>query len=275
MLLTFLLLILIGGAAPAAAQESREQANAPARSEAAPDLPAQQGASEYILGPSDVIEVDVLGQSDFKSRVRVKANGTLALPFLGDVQVEGETPTSLAQKVAAALAAGGYFRSPVVSVEVVGYASRYVTVLGAVASPGLHPIDRDYRMSEILARAGGLRESAAEYVTLIRASGEEMKLDYRKIATGAGTDDPRIAAGDKIFVPLAEFFYIYGQVNAPGGYPLKDDMTVRKAIARSGGLTVSGSDKRVSVFRDGQKVKLGLNEAVRAGDVVVVGERLF
>jgi polysaccharide export outer membrane protein len=238
----------------------------------------QQGtseAAEYILGPGDVVEVDVLGQSEFKTRARVRSDGTIALPFLGNVATQGSSPTAFAQQVASSLAAGGYYINPIVSVEVVSYASRYVIVLGAVSSPGLQPVDREYRISEILARAGGIAGTGADYVILTRADGIEQRLNFEQIATGTGTEDPMVSPGDKIYVPLADQFFIYGQVNAPGAYALKDDMTLRKAIARSGGLSPSGSDRRVSVFRNGEKTKLELDEVVQAGDVIVIGERFF
>jgi polysaccharide biosynthesis/export protein len=219
--------------------------------------------------------VDVLGQSEFKTRARIRSDGTIALPFVGNVAAQGKSPTAFAQQVAGSLAGGGYYINPIVSVEVVGYASRYVIVLGAVGSPGLQPVDREYRISEVLARAGGVGANAASHVVLTRATGEEQKLDFEKIATGSGTEDPMVSPGDKIYVPLAEQFFIYGQVNAPGAYALRSEMTLRKAIAQSGGLSPSGSDKRVSVFRNGQKTKLALDDVVQAGDVIVIGERFF
>lgn len=232
-------------------------------------------SADYVLGAGDVVEVDVLGQSEFKTRARIRTDGTIALPFLGNVSAQGTTPTAFAQRVAGALARGGYYVNPIVSVEVVGYASRYVIVLGAVGQPGLQPVDREYRVSEILARAGGIGANGADYVILTRADGREQRLKFDQIATGTGTEDPMVSPGDKIYVPAAEQFFIYGQVNAPGAYALSDDMTLRKAIARSGGLSPSGSDKRVSVFRNGTKTKLALDEVVQAGDVIVIGERFF
>lgn len=92
---------------------------------------------------------------------------------------------------------------------------------------------------------------------------------------GSDADDPAVYPGDKIFVPEAETFFIYGQVNAPGTFVIQEDMTVRKALARAGGLTSLGSDKRVQVFRNGQPTKVSLESKVGSGDVIVVGERLF
>jgi polysaccharide biosynthesis/export protein len=162
-----------------------------------------------------------------------------------------------------------------VTVEVVGYASRYVTVLGAVGQPGLIPINRPYRLSEILARVGGVRDGAADHLIVRSDSGEERTLLIQDLATGGDNEDPYVKAGDKIYAPMAATYYIYGQVNSPGAYPVMSDGTVRMAIAKAGGLTASGSDKKVSVTRKGQKVKLDLAAKVEPGDVLEVGERLF
>lgn len=283
---------IIALAAPAHAQlptralpaAKRAPAPAPVQQQTAPTAAAAPAASGttsavapagYKIGVDDVVEVDVLGQSDFKTRAKVLADGTITLPYLGAVPVKGETAVSLATKLAEQLKSGGYYAKPIVSVEIVGFVSNYVTVLGQVGSSGLQPIDRDYHVSEILARAGGPRDTAAGYVVLTRADGSSTTLQYDKLARGTPEDDPKVTPGDKIFVPEAEKFYIYGQVNAPGVYPIRSDMTVRRALAQGGGLSASGSAKRVKITRNGEEIKLKLDDPIKPGDVVVVGERLF
>jgi polysaccharide export outer membrane protein len=179
------------------------------------------------------IEVDVLGQSDFKTRARVRSDGTVTLPYLGVVPVAGETAITLADKLGAQLKAGGYYAKPVVSVEIVGFVSNYVIVLGEIGSAGMQPVDRGYRLSEIIARAGGLRATAAEEVTLTHPDGVTKKYVFEKLATGGPDDDPVVKAGDKVFVPAAEQFYIYGQINQPGVYAIRSDMTLRRALGRA------------------------------------------
>lgn len=268
-------LIVLALAAPAFAQQlpaaAQQRAPAPA-TQAEKDVTAG-----YVLGADDVVEVSVLGQPEFATRARVRANGTIQLPFIGEHPVAGETALSLSQKVAERLRGGGYYAKPVVTVEIVSFASRYVIVLGDIAQPGLQPVDREYRVSEVIARAGGLRESGADFVILRRESGEELKLPFEKLAMGGKEDDPYVRAGDKLYVPSAELFYIYGQINAPGVYPIKGDgpMTIRKALARGGGVGPSGSTKKIKVFRDGEEIKVKLDDAIRPGDVITVGERTF
>lgn len=237
--------------------------------------PAPSADEGYIIGPEDVIEVNVLGQPEFRTQARVESDGSIALPFLGKQQVNGQTPLTLAAAVSSRLKAGGYYTNPVATVTVTSFASRYVIVLGEVAQPGLQPVNRSYRVSEIIARSGGIKPSGAPVVVVRRVNGQELRLDFKKLAIGSDADDPFVYPGDKIFVPEAETFFIYGQVNAPGTFVIQDDMTVRKALARAGGLTPLGSDKRVQVFRNGQPAKVSLESKVGSGDVIVVGERLF
>jgi len=230
----------------------------------------------YVLGPEDVIEVQVLGRSDFTTRARIGQDGSIQLPYLGTVAAGNRTTNELSSQIGKALEAGGYYASPIVRVEIVSYASRYVTVLGEVGSPGLVPVDRPYHLSELLARVGGVRPDAADFIVLKPANGAEQRLAIKTIATGDAQSDPLIQPGDKIFVDKAELFYISGQVKSPGAYPFDTGMTLRMAIARAGGLTDLGTDHDVKVTEPGGKsVRLRLDDTIQSRDVILVGERLF
>ncbi len=244
---------------------------------AAPTADAPSEATQgYILGTGDVVEVAVLGRDEFKSRVQVQVDGTIQLPFLKSVEASNKTVIQLRDHVRRLLVDGGFYADPVVTVSIATFASRYVTVLGSVGSPGIVPVDRAYRISEILARVGGAKDDGADMLSLRRADGTELKLAVRDISSGGPAEDPYVAPGDKIYLPAAETFYIYGQVASPGNFKLDRDMTLRKAIARSGGITERGSERRIKLFRAGKEIgKVGLEEPLKGGDVVNVGERLF
>jgi len=233
-------------------------------------------AQGYILGPEDVIEVEVLGQADFKVRAPIGEDGTIKLPYIGSVQASGKTSDQLSTDISQALVSGGYFAKPILSVEIVAYASRYVTVLGDVNAPGLVPIDRPYHLSEILARVGGVRADSADYVILRPQNGPEHHYVISTLATGDEAQDPMVSPGDRIYSPLAEQFYISGEVKSPGAFPMTTGMTLRMAIGRGGGLTDIGTDHGVKVtHKDGKVEHLGLDDKIAPGDVIVVGERLF
>ena len=230
----------------------------------------------YVLGPADVIEVSIPGRTDFTTRTRIGEQGQIALPFIASVTAAGKTTAQLVDEISGDLEKGGFFAHPIVSVEIVSYASKYVTVLGDVATPGLVPVDRPYRLSEILARVGGVKETGADYVVLRPENGADRHLSIQNLATGDASQDPYVSPGDKIFSPKADMFFVSGQVNAPGTYAMGDGMTIRMAIARGGGLNAEGSLGKVEVTRRGVKLKhADLNGKLEPGDIVVVGERLL
>jgi polysaccharide export outer membrane protein len=278
---TFCVALVMGGFAAAAAL-AQTPATPPASNPGASAVAigAQTGvadttSSAYVLGRDDVVEIGLIGGGYPAGRVRVQADGTVQLPFIGKLQVADHTTAEVSELVRKALQQGQFFADPIVQVEVVGYASRYVVVLGAVGSPGLIPINRPYRMSEILARVGGVRDGAADYLNVRSADGKERHVMIKDLATGDATQDPYVQAGDKIYAPAAEMYYISGKVNSPGQYAANSDITLAMAIAKAGGLAEQGSDKKVDVTRGGKKVKLDLGAKIQPGDVIVVGEKMF
>lgn len=271
----FAVAVLLGGAPIAAgAQPAKEgeTKSSPAVSSTA------QVDSSYVLGQGDSVAISLVGRNDLNSRVRVSTDGTILLPFVGRIVASGRTVLELAEDVRQALVKGGFFADAVVQAEVVGISSRYATVLGFVGSPGLIPLDRNYRLSEMLARVGGRSSGGADYVVLTRGDGTSNRYQVDVLASSTGENDPLVAAGDKIFIPSAdsEVFYISGQVTAPGSFPLTKGLTFRQAIAKGGGVNENGSEKKLKVVRNGATVKkVKLDDLVQVGDMITIGERLF
>jgi polysaccharide export outer membrane protein len=241
-----------------------------------PPLTSAPADQTYVLGTSDVVEVSVLTHPDYTTRGRIGEDGTIQLPYLGTVKAANMTAPQLETEVAQALDKGGYFAHPVVKVDIVSFGSRYVTVLGEVGTPGLVPVDRAYRLSEILARVGGVKPDGADYLVLTTADGKAENLPIKDIATGGLDKDPYVRPGDKIYSPQAELFYVSGQVNAPGAYAVVPGMSLRMAIARAGGVNITGSEKKIKLTRRGERVShFNLNDPIQPGDVLVVGQTLF
>lgn len=262
---------------PLAAQQAPAPGAAPApASAAAPVRPAVSLADGYVLGIGDVVEVSVLGRDEFRPRIQVQTDGTIQLPYLKSVPAVDLTVLQLRDNVRKLLQQGGFYTDPVVNVAVVNYASRYVTVLGEVGTPGLLAVDKAYRVSEVLAKVGGARATGDDQIILTRTSGEQLTLSVERVASGGPSEDPLVNPGDKLFIAAAPSFYIYGQVQSPGSYKVEREMSLRKALARGGGLTDRGSEKKVKVFRDGKDIgRVDLSMPIKGGDTVVVGERFF
>src|SRR5690606_25620444 len=140
------------------------------------------------------------GQEEYRARVQVQTDGSVQLPYLNAVPAANKTVLDFQGDIARLLREGGYYDNPAVSVIVASYASRYVVVLGEVARPGLLPVDRNYRLSEIVARAGGIAPTGVDTVSLTRETGEQIEVTLQDMATGGPDKDPMVEAGDRIFV---------------------------------------------------------------------------
>jgi polysaccharide export outer membrane protein len=288
-----LLILALVLAAPVAANGQQQPPPSPSAGEpnSQPDsLGAQTRAAEpaltplatdanYKLGIGDFIEVAVIGQNEFTTRARIGTDGAILLPLIGATPATNRSPAQLAEDVRASLQKGSFYANPVVRVDVLGVASRFITILGAVGTPGLMPLDRQYRLSQIIARIGGRSGSGADYVVVTSEAGASKQYKLADLATAVGDQDPIVQNGDKIYIPPAEnnVFYINGQVSSPGSYPASEGMTVRIAIAKAGGVTQMGNEKKVKINRKGEKLKnVKLDETiVQNGDILTVGERLF
>ncbi len=231
----------------------------------------------YVLGPDDTISVSVYGQTEAGVQTRIKPDGTIVMPLIGSVKASGETVLTLAAVVTKKFVAGGFFKDPVVNVEVGNFASKTVNIAGKITTPGVYPLDRNYRALELLLKAGWVKDAGANYVYLRRADGKEVRLETEALVRGSLDKDPLLQPGDTLYVPDADTFYITGQINKPGVLPVLPGMTVRQALAMAGGVTATGSDRKIGLYRSGSKDKeeVALDQLIQKNDVLVVKERLF
>jgi polysaccharide export outer membrane protein len=158
-------------------------------------------------------------------------------------------------------------------------------VLGQVGTPGRFPIESNTSIFDLLAQAGGVTSTGSDMIYIIRQDkdGKETRypVDLKGLANGAGAL-PSIAlrGGDSVFVPKAEQFSIYGEVSTPGRYRVEPGMTVIEAIAKAGGITQRGSQRRVEIKRklpngNYSHVKAKFGDLVQPDDVIQVKESIF
>ncbi|WP_332783801.1 polysaccharide biosynthesis/export family protein [Sphingomonas sp. PB2P19] len=239
-------------------------------------LPLAATTPAYELGTGDEVQITLFGQQDMTVRTRVREDGTIAYPLLGNVGVAGRRAADVATIIASRLKAGGYYAKPIVNVDVTSYVSKSFTLFGSFGTPGIYPIDRPTTLAMAIARGGGVKSDAADFA-LLRRIGEanERRIDFADLSDTGGINT-LLQPGDTVVVNNAPQVFVYGQVGSPGSYPIKGRMTLRQALIRAGGLTLAGNEKSVTLRRDGQILKrINLDEEVRADDVLFVNERFF
>jgi polysaccharide biosynthesis/export protein len=123
-----------------------------------PPAPRQQ-TETYVIHDGDLIDIHVLNEERMTGKVRVRTDGQVTLPMLGDLPVRGKTPLALAHELEVNLAR--FIKEPTVSVGVDETHPLSVTVLGEVAHPGVFVLPTNAGVMQALASAGGLTEFAS------------------------------------------------------------------------------------------------------------------
>ena len=239
------------------------------------------------LGPGDQVKMEVFGRPEMDTTTYIADDGSIRVPLAGSVPIGGLSPGEAAQKVETALKTGQFLVDPHVTFTVLQSRSQRVSVLGEVHNPGRYPIESNTTVLDLLAQAGGATEKGSDTIYILRADSsgtlQRTPVNLRGVTDskdGAPAVLQTLRSGDSIFVPVAEQFYIAGEVHAPAMYKLENGMTLLQAIARAGGVTDRGSASRVSIKRRGPKGDYSVisghaNEKIQADDVITVKERIF
>ncbi|GJM16858.1 MAG: hypothetical protein DHS20C13_21850 [Thermodesulfobacteriota bacterium] len=252
--------------------------------------------TDYLIGPSDLLEIKVLEAEKLDTTERVDANGYINLSLIDDVQVKGLTPIRAEEKIEMLLKDGGYINNPHVNVFVVERKSNTVSVLGYVNEPGNYELIGKVTLLDALALAKGLDKEAGTTVYITREIGkrqEKIVVDLDELFEKTSPSNQAnllISSGDKIYVPEASDVFVDGAVGRPGSYPIDDgETTLSQAISMAGGLASYANQGDVSLIRylgDGRKevVTVDLN-SIREGtmqdpvlnekDAIVVGSSGF
>jgi polysaccharide export outer membrane protein len=250
-----------------------------------PDQPSTALAdANYVLGPEDVITVDVFNIPELsKMEVRVAADGQISLPLIDRVRAAGLTAEQLRQELAEKWGEN-YLQDPQVTVFVKEFKARPVSVIGAVEKPGLYPLTGQRTLIEMLSMAGGFGKKstspAGKTVLITRKSGfkdlvpvegmhargpDQIEVDLNRLLyTRDEGLNIEIKPLDIISVSKADVVYVTGAVNKPGGFVLEDrpTMTVLQALAMAGyftGTAAKGSARILRTNQDGSKTEIPIN----------------
>jgi len=124
---------------------------------------------DYIIGPGDLIDIEVFDVKELSRELRVSQTGTIGIPLIPvRLHVSGLTEMQAEQKIAEVLEANGLVTHPEVSVSVREHKSKPITVVGAVPHPMVYQADRQVTLLELLAEAGGVSGDAGDTVIVTR-----------------------------------------------------------------------------------------------------------
>ncbi|MGD2114944.1 MAG: SLBB domain-containing protein, partial [Acidobacteriota bacterium] len=220
----------------------------------------------------------------------------IRLPLIGEVAVEGLTVDEVGARLKEVLEEQ-FLQQASVSVEVVEYHSRPISVIGAVQQPGGLPLSGRVTLLEAITAAGGLTPLHGDTIFVLRRSEngltDRVAIPVNELLVQADPDlNIPIFANDLINVPVAVEVTVYclGEVGRPGPVTFKstERITLLTAIARAGGLTRRAA-KKITIRRKDpssgpaeivvsyRRVLSGreADPELSQGDVIVVKESFF
>jgi len=250
----------------------------------------------YRIGPRDLIEVRVFETQELNGSLRVSEDGDVTLPLIGNVKVAGSTEAEAAQRIKSTLEEKALQRASV-SVQVLEYRSKPISVIGAVRQPGNLAFAGRWTLLEALTAAGGLSDAHGAVIHVLRRAenslSDQVSIRADDLLVRA---DPRvnipIYPGDLINVPgdIEVTVYCLGEIQKPGPVTFKSSQRISllTTIAQAGGMTDRASSKIVikrtdingkttEIAADFKRILAGKESDVelQPGDVIVVKESFF
>src|SRR6266487_2297325 len=174
-------------------------------SDAAKGTPTAQVSDEFIIGPGDILAINVWKEAEISRVVPVRSDGRISLPLIGEVQSSGRTPRQLEADIIKRLK--DYVADPAVTVVVQEIRSQKFNVLGMVSHPGSFPLAKPITVMDAIATAGGFRDFAKQkdvYVLRHEASGKQSRFpfNYKDVIKGSHPEQNiELQSGDTVVVP--------------------------------------------------------------------------
>jgi polysaccharide export outer membrane protein len=164
-------------------------------------LPLDQTADGYVISAGDLLNVRVYNQENLSTHARVRSDGKIAMPLIGEVEVRGRPPAVVSKELEVKLKE--FMVSPTVMITVEETPPTSVTVLGQVVHPGIYTVDSTSGVLQALAVAGGFNDYASRgsiYV-MRRSPAQRVRFTFADLTHVEGPSATfRIRTGDVVVV---------------------------------------------------------------------------
>lgn len=165
----------------------------------------QPQPNEYVIGPDDVLAINVWKEPEVSRTLPVRPDGNISLPLVGDLMASGRTPAQFQKEIREHFVE--YLSDPEVTVLVQEAKSHKFNIVGEVEKPGSYVMNSPMTVLDGIALAGGLREFARAtkiYVLRVQADGLRVRLpfNYKQVIKGNDLQaDVQLQPRDTIVVP--------------------------------------------------------------------------
>ncbi|HKU14271.1 MAG TPA: SLBB domain-containing protein, partial [Steroidobacteraceae bacterium] len=238
--------------------------------------------AEYVVGPGDRLEVQLIGNTKGRYSLVVGRDGRVNFPELGPIAVSGrrfdDVRTDLESRVRQQLI------GTQASIGIGELRSIRIFVLGDAQTPGSYTVSGLSTITNALFVSGGVRKNGSLRNIELKRSGRTVaRLDlYDLLLKGDTSADQRLLPGDVIFVPpIGATVGLGGEVRRPAIYELKDETTAGQLLQLAGGFTPEADPSLATLERVGEnsaRITVDVNlaggagraQTLRSGDTVRV-----
>lgn len=242
----------------------------------------------YPLGPGDSLIIEIYGVEQMRNEVTVDPQGSITLPLLDKIFVNGVTIDQLQDLLKEKY--GEYINDPQINILLKEYGSRFVNVIGEVGAPSRIPLKRALRLLDAISMAGGFTEKSGDLELQRRDSDGiiQKKRIFKDSLLGANSegDNLYLLDGDVVNVLPVSSVYLSGEVGHPQSIMYDKELTLLKAIAIAGGFTQWANKSNIIILRksesktetikiDAEKIEKGKAEdpQLYPNDHIIVKER--
>ena len=256
----------------------------------------ENAVREYKIGAKDLLEITVFEFPELSQTVRVSEDGSISLPLLGSVAIEGLTKEQVQSKIATLLLEKNYVKNARVTVFIKEYQSKRVYMIGALTKPGTYELVGRTTLLQMISQAGGLTDRAPNEIFVLRekpdGTQERIVIDLEDLINkGEAKLNIVLMPNDAVNIPIDQIIsiFVFGEVRNPGALQVKvsKKLTLLQAVAQAGGPTENAAKSRVTIKRRDRKtgkeirIKVNLNSLIsgskpdielQEGDVVFIPE---
>ncbi len=200
----------------------------------------------YRIGPGDVLDIRILNRPNLsREAVRVEGSGMIRMPLI-ETEIQAACKTEGAQ----------------VDVFIKEYHSRQVAIIGAVNEQSRFELQRRIRLLDLLTYAKGPTPKAGQTINIVHSPPtlicqKEETADTAALSSYRLSDtlqgypqaNPFIEPGDIVTLPEANQVYVVGNVFTPVTIPLREPLTLSRAVAMAGGVKQDSKKDKVRIVR--------------------------
>ncbi len=246
----------------------------------------------YLLGPGDLFLISVLGEIEFTYSAEVLPDGSVVIPTVGTVSVDGKKLGAAEEEIVTAIKK--MYNRGEIKVALIGLRKFRIYLTGEVRNPGTYFAQGSDRLSDIIEISAGQNQTTREGL-IVSSSGLNDWADNTRIQVrhhdgwsdeydlsrfykdGDISQNPFLMSGDMIIVPSInldnDFVILEGNIGLQGLYPLRKNESIIGFLQRVSALKQSSNLEKIMVMRDNKSTQINFYDEVDEQNVFLLQNR--